>query len=99
MERRYYVYIMANDTNTVTYTGVTNDLLNRVSQHKNKLNDGFTKKYNIEKLVYYEIGENVESAIFREKQIKSYRRQKKIDLINSMNPDWRDLYKELLPDG
>lgn len=96
MQKQYYVYIMANDINTVTYTGVTNDLLNRVLQHKNKLNNGFTKKYNIVKLVYYEVGENIEGAILREKQIKSYKRQKKIDLINSVNPGWKDLYKTLL---
>jgi putative endonuclease len=67
MDKQYYVYIMTNDTNTVTYTGVTNDLLRRVNEHKNELIKGFTAKYNINKLVYYEVGESIESCILREK--------------------------------
>jgi putative endonuclease len=94
-ERRYYVYIMTNWKNTVLYTGVTNDLNRRVHEHKEKLVDGFTKKYNLTKLVYYEVAENVEAAILREKQIKSGSRQKKVELIVSMNESWTDLSEEL----
>jgi putative endonuclease len=94
MVKQYFVYIMANDTNTVTYTGVTNDLLRRIYEHKNKLIKGFTAKYNINKLVYYEMGESIESCILREKQIKSWSRKAKVALINKMNPDWRDLSEE-----
>jgi len=86
---------MANNTNTVTYTGVTNDLKRRVYEHKNKMVEGFTKKYNITKLVYYEVGENIEGAILREKQIKAGLRQDKVRLVNSVNKTWRDLYNEL----
>ena len=96
MEKRYYVYIMSNATNTVTYTGVTNSLFRRILEHKNKLVEGFTKKYSITKLVYYEASESVSSAIWREKQIKSYKRQTKVDLINRVNPGWRDLYDDLM---
>jgi len=81
--------------NTVLYTGVTRDLTKRVYEHKEKLAEGFTKKYNIVKLVYYEIFNDPESAIFREKQIKAGSRAKKIDLVNSMNPKWKDLYDDL----
>ncbi len=95
MDKQYYVYIMTNLTNTVTYTGVTNDLARRVYEHKNKLAKGFTKKYGIGKLVYYEMCPNVESAIEREKQIKSGSRQDKIRLVNSMNREWCDLSEEL----
>lgn len=89
-------YIMTNPTNTVLYTGVTNDLARRVWEHKNKLgpNSSFTRRYNIVKLVYYETFETIPAAIFREKQIKGGSRQKKIDLINSMNPEWKDLYED-----
>ena len=87
----YYVYILANWNNKVIYTGVTNDLERRLYEHKNKLIDGFTKKYNVDKLVYFDFCENVESAILREKQIKGWTRQKKNMLIEQMNPDWRDL--------
>ena len=86
---------MTNKTNRVLYTGVTNDLKRRVYEHKNKLLEGFTKKYNVGKLVYYEVCENIESAIMREKQIKGGSRQKKIGLVNSMNEEWRDLYEGL----
>ncbi len=91
----YYVYIMTNKRNTVLYTGVTRDLIRRVWQHKNKLVEGFTKKYNIVKLVYYEVFDNSRSAIEREKRIKGGSRQRKIDLIESMNPQWKDLYPEI----
>jgi putative endonuclease len=87
---RYYVYIMTNRSDTL-YTGVTNDLQRRVYEHKQKLLDGFTKKYNMDMLVYYEDTDDVEAAIRREKQIKGWRRSKKTGLIEAMNPQWRDL--------
>ena len=83
------------ERNTAIYTGVTNDLKRRVYEHKEKLAEGFTKKYNITELVYYEIFSDIENAILREKQIKGGSRQKKIELINSMNREWRDLYEQL----
>ena len=95
MDRQYYVYMMTNKINTVLYTGVTNELKRRVYEHKEKMVGGFTKKYNINKLVYYEIFDDIENAIFREKQIKSGSRQKKVELVNSMNGEWLDLYEEL----
>jgi len=79
----------------VLYAGVTNDLIKRAYEHKAKLVDGFTNKYNIVKLVYYEVFEDIENAILREKQIKAGSRQKKVQLINSTNTEWRDLYDEL----
>ena len=85
---------MTNKSQTL-YTGVTNNLLKRVYQHKNKLIDGFTKKYNITILIYYETHEDIRAAIAREKQIKGWLRKKKIALIASMNPEWKDLYSEL----
>jgi putative endonuclease len=87
---QYYVYIMTNKSRTL-YTGITNNLERRVYEHKNKLIEGFTKKYNITKLVYYEISNDVEAAIAREKQIKGWLRSKKIALIESVNPQWEDL--------
>lgn len=86
---------MTNVANKVLYIGVTGNLINRVYQHKEKLVEGFTNKYNIIKLVYYETCESIESAILREKVIKGWLRKKKIDLIDSMNPEWRDLYLDL----
>ena len=93
--REYCVYIMTNTHNTVLYTGVTNNLARRAYEHKNGMGGVFTKKYNVQKLVYYEIGDNIHSAIEREKQIKGGSRKKKVDLINSMNPEWKDLYEEI----
>jgi len=93
MDRQYYVYIMTNKHNTVLYTGITNDLKRRVYKHKEKLVNGFIKKYNITKLVYYEVFDDPENAILREKQIKAGSRQKKIDLINSINGKWLSLYE------
>ena len=90
--KQYYVYTMSNRSKTL-YTGVTNDLERRVYEHKQKIADGFTKKYNITKLVHYETTDNIDSAIEREKQIKGWKRNKKIALIESMNPDWNDLTK------
>ncbi|MGV8058210.1 MAG: GIY-YIG nuclease family protein [Smithellaceae bacterium] len=95
MNRQFYVYIMTNKTNSVLYTGVTNDLLRRVYEHKNKLVEGFTKKYNVDKLVFYEVCKNVNSAIAREKQIKGGSRAKKIKLIENVNNSWNDLSDEL----
>jgi len=94
-EKRYYVYIMTNKRNTVLYTGITNDLKRRIYEHQAKIVEGFTRRYNIDKLVYYEVCQNAESAILREKQIKGGSRAKKIGLINTMNPEWRDLYIDL----
>jgi putative endonuclease len=90
---QYYVYIMTNRSKTL-YTGVTNDLIRRVCEHKNKIIDGFTKKYNITKLVFYEETKDIRAAIEREKQIKGWLRSKKIALIESVNPKWEDLSKE-----
>jgi putative endonuclease len=87
---QYYVYIMTNRSGTL-YTGVTNNLERRVYEHKWALNDGFTRKYNITTLVYFETAEDVRSAIEREKQIKGWLRSKKIALVESANPEWKDL--------
>ena len=95
MSKEYYVYIMTNKINSTLYTGVTNDLKRRVFEHKNKLVEGFTKKYNIDKLVFYEIYNDINNAIAREKQIKSGSRAKKIKLIEEMNSRWNDLFNEV----
>jgi putative endonuclease len=94
-ERIYCVYIVANERRTVLYTGVTGDLKKRVWQHKQKVAEGFTTRYNINRLVYYQTSTDALSAIAREKQIKSGSRGNKIALIEAMNPQWRDLYEEL----
>jgi len=86
---------MTNKWNNVLYTGITNDLKRRVFEHKNKIIKGFTERYNINKLVYYEIYDDVYNAIQREKQIKSWSRKKKIELIKSLNPEFKDLYEEI----
>ena len=91
----YYVYIMTNHRNGVLYTGVTNDLHRRVIEHKTGKGSSFTAKYRITKLVHYECGGHVYAAIDREKHIKGGSRQKKIDLINEMNPEWKDLFDDL----
>ena len=91
--RYYYVYIMTNKSRTL-YTGVTNNLARRVSEHKQKLVPGFTAKYNITRLVYYEAFRDVRAAIACEKRIKGWLRSKKIDLIESVNPKWKDLSDE-----
>jgi putative endonuclease len=88
--KQYYVYIMTNNSKTL-YTGVTDDLVRRVYEHKSKLAKGFTQKYNITRLVYYEITSDIQSAIQREKQIKGWLRNKKIALIEATNPRWQDL--------
>jgi putative endonuclease len=92
----YYVYILSNKYNNVLYTGVTNDIIRRVYEHKNKFVDGFTYKYNVNKLVYYDMVESIESAISIEKQIKGWSKQKKIVLVESLNPKWDDLYYALI---
>ena len=96
MEKRGYVYILTNKNNTTLYTGVTSNLPKRIYEHKNKIVDGFSKKYNLDKLVYYEIFEEIIEAISREKQIKAGSRKKKIELINSQNPEWKDLSEDFL---
>jgi len=93
---RYFVYILTNKYNKVLYVGVTNNLIRRVYEHKNKLVNGFTSKYNVNKLVYYESFPSVFDAIKREKEIKGWKREKKVALINSFNPEWKDLYEELI---
>jgi len=95
MQKHYYVYILTNKNNTVLYTGVTSNLKVRVHQHKNKLLKGFTKRYNVNKLVYAEVYDDVWDALTREKQIKAGSRQKKLDLINRNNPDLNDLSDDL----
>ncbi|MBE7002602.1 MAG: GIY-YIG nuclease family protein [Ruminococcaceae bacterium] len=93
----YYVYILTNKYGTVLYTGVTKDLVKRVYEHKNHLDkDSFTAKYKVNKLVYFEQTTDVKSAIEREKQIKSWSRDRKISLIFEMNPNWVDLYNQIL---
>ncbi len=95
MNKQFYVYIMTNKNNAVLYTGVTNDLKRRVYEHKNKLLDGFTKKYNVDKLVFYEVYDDIKNAIAREKQIKGGSRAKKITLIEEMNSAWKELFDEI----
>ena len=94
--KQYYVYIATNKINTVLYTGVTNNLIKRMYQHKNKMVAGFTAKYNINKLIYYEVYIDINEAIKREKQIKGGSRKKKIDLIKKSNPTFRDLYEDIV---
>ncbi len=96
IKKYYYVYILASKPNGTLYIGMTDDLILRVLQHKQGLVPGFTKKYGIKMLVYYEQTELVLSAIAREKQLKRWKREWKIRLIESMNPEWKDLYEELV---
>ncbi len=95
-EKQFYIYMMTNLTNRVLYTGVTNNLVKRAWEHKNKIGVGFTNKYNCIKLVYYELFETAEQAIKREKAIKNLVRRKKDNLVSSFNPQWKDLYKQIL---
>jgi putative endonuclease len=92
----YYVYILASKISGTLYIGVTSNLVKRVYEHKNDLTDGFTKKYKVHNIVYYETTDDVESAIRREKQLKRWKRDWKIELIEKQNPEWRDLYSDLL---
>ncbi|VAX16267.1 Excinuclease ABC, C subunit-like [hydrothermal vent metagenome] len=94
MVKQFYVYIITNKQNTVLYTGITNNLERRVYEHKNKTNEGFTKKYNVSKLVYYETFGNSNAAIAREKQIKAGSRDKKVELVNRKNPEWKNIASE-----
>lgn len=89
------IYLLANKHNNVLYTGVTSNLIRRIYEHKSKLVKGFTQKYNVDRLVYYEACENIVMAIEREKQIKGWSRKKKDDLINALNPQWDDLYRSI----
>ncbi|HJX34135.1 MAG TPA: GIY-YIG nuclease family protein [Desulfatiglandales bacterium] len=89
--KKYYVYLLTNWNNKVMYVGVTNDLARRIYEHKNKMIKGFSKKYNLKKLVYFEETQDVNSAIDREKEIKQWRREKKNRLVNFINPNWDDL--------
>jgi putative endonuclease len=95
--RIYYVYILASKRNGTLYTGVTNDLVRRVGEHKAGTNEGFTKRYKVDRLVYFESTNDVRDAIKREKQIKKWLRKWKVELIESRNPEWKDLYDELFP--
>ena len=95
MYRESYVYLLANRHNNVLYAGVTNDLIRRVYEHKSKLVAGFTQKYNVDQLVYYEACPDIVTAIEREKQIKAWSRKKKNELVNALNPGWNDLYPGL----
>jgi putative endonuclease len=94
-DKMYCVYIMTNQYNTTLYTGVINNLKRRVYEHKSGKGSAFTSRYNLTKLVYYEVTNDVNAAIAREKQIKAGSRQKKVDSVNSMNPEWRDLYDDI----
>jgi len=95
MSQNYYVYILASKRNGTLYIGVTQDLLKRVDLHKKELLDGFTKKYNVRRLVYYEVYQDIKDAILREKRLKKWKREWKIKLIEEKNPNWEDLYYRL----
>jgi putative endonuclease len=94
--KSYYVYILASQRNGTLYVGITNDLIKRVYEHKNNLVDGFTKKYKVHSLVYYEQYNDIKLAIIREKRLKKWNRNWKLELIEKENPQWRDLYEGLL---
>jgi len=96
MEKTFYVYILASRRNGTLYIGVTSDLIKRIWEHKKKLTEGFTEKYEVDKLVYYEQFRDAECAIGREKRLKKYNRKWKLDLIEKSNPDWKDLYEKLI---
>jgi len=95
LTRNYYVYLLASRPNGTLYIGVTNDLAKRVWQHREGLIDGFTKKYAVRLLVWYEETDSIEAAIVREKQIKKWNRSWKVELIEKINPDWKDLYEQI----
>ena len=96
MDKQYYVYILASRKNGTLYIGITSDLVKRVWEHKEKAVKGFTRKYSVNRLVYYEIFDDSENAIKREKRLKEYKRQWKIDLIEKENPEWNDLYEMIV---
>ena len=93
--KKGYIYILTNKKYGTLYIGVTSNLPKRIWEHKNKFIDGFSKRYNLDKLVYYEVFEDIENAIKREKQLKAGNRQRKLNLINSLNPKWEDLYMNI----
>ena len=95
-EKQSYIYILFNKRNGTLYTGVTSNLVRRIYEHKNKLIEGFTKKYGVDKLGYYEVFEDITQAIKREKQIKAGSRKNKLKLIESINPNWKDLYDDII---
>lgn len=95
MKKYFYVYILASRKNGTLYIGVTNNLIRRVYEHKNELSEGFTKKYKVHTLVYFNICEDIEQAITREKQLKKWNRKWKIKLFEENNPSWEDLYKNI----
>lgn len=95
----YYVYILASQRNGTLYVGVTNNLLRRIGEHRDGAASGFTKKYGVKNLVYFEIASDAYSAISREKQLKNWKREWKLELIESINPEWKDLYFEILDSG
>ena len=95
MEKQYYVYILASKKNGTLYTGITSKLKQRVFEHKNDVHEGFTKKYQVHRLVYFETTTDVNAAIQLEKRLKKWKRQWKIELIESMNPGWKDLYDKI----
>ena len=97
--KQYYIYVLASKRNGTIYIGVTNNLLRRVYEHKHDLVDGFTKTYHVHALVHFEAFEDIEYALRREKQLKWWKRKWKLDLIEKDNPDWRDLYQDLLDSG
>ena len=94
--KKGYIYILFNKKHGTLYVGVTSDLIKRVYEHKNKFVQGFTEKYGVDKLGYYEVCDNILSAIEREKQLKAGSRKKKIELIEKFNPEWKDLYSEII---
>lgn len=94
--KNYYVYIITNKPRRTLYIGITNNLVRRGYEHRNDLIDGFTKKYNLNKLVYFEVFNRIEDAILREKRLKKWNRKWKIDLIEKVNPEWIDLYGQLV---
>ena len=96
MQKQYYLYILASKRNGTLYIGITNDIIRRVGEHKLKLIDGFTKKYDVTLLVYYEVFNDVNEAILREKRLKKWNRDWKIRLIDSINPNWDDLTEKLI---
>ncbi len=93
--KSYYVYILSSEIRGTLYIGVTNNLIRRIYEHKNNLVEGFTKKYNIKNLVYFEETNDINEALTREKQLKAWKRMWKVELIENSNPEWKDLYDEL----
>jgi len=98
MDKRYYIYILASKRNGTLYIGVTNDLIRRVFEHKNNFVKGFTKKYNVKRLVYFEEYKDIRDALAREKRLKKWKRKWEIALIEEKNPEWDDLYEKWIPE-